>query len=228
MIANKLALLKSKVNMLIEKVQNGDNSETEWLWNNLLTFQLDPVNTEYPERFEITIPERVQNIESIISGGAEKKGTNRIVHLTISKPLNDYPITNFPSFKYLVNLKEVNINFDTSKVTRIAFGGGNYARVLERINGLLDFSSVGTTASLNINNLFAYLVNLREVRFAQGGLNQSVNFVSALLSDETIQSIINGLVQTGTVLTLTLHETVKSKLTEEQIANINEKGWTLA
>lgn len=73
--------------------------------------------------------------------------------------------------------------------------------------------------------------SLEEIRFKTGTIfvNPSLDYCP-LLSDESIQSVIDGLADlTGQeAQTITFHATVKSKLTEEQISTITSKNWTLA
>ena len=64
-----------------------------------------------------------------------------------------------------------------------------------------------------------------------GVIGKSISFQdSSLLTNESVQNIIDCLKDlTGTTTqTLTLHADVKAKLTEEQIASITAKNWTLA
>ena len=127
---------------------------------------------------------------------------------------------------YDYTLKKVTINFDTSNVKNwnMAF---NRLYGLEVIDGLpFDFSS-----ATNVTVTFNYLSALKEMRWKKNSLSLSISVSgSPLLSNETIQSIIDGLADlTGTTSqTLTLHTDVKAKLTETQIATITGKNWTLA
>ena len=98
---------------------------------------------------------------------------------------------------------------------------------LTKINGVIDMS-----ACTNCNN-FAYLAyNLVEIRFKPNTIKLSVMFGnSGKLSTESVQSIIDGLYDfggTSTTYTLTLHNDVKSSLTNEQKQLITNKNWTLA
>lgn len=98
---------------------------------------------------------------------------------------------------------------------------------LEEIIGELDDCRVWTN---NFTNAFSSCVKLREVRFAEGAIFQSISLVnSANLSDASIQSIIDGLEDlTGaSAKTLTFHADVGAKLTEAQKAAITAKNWTL-
>lgn len=85
------------------------------------------------------------------------------------------------------------------------------------------------TSSLN-TNIFqsaSALVNI----LVEGTIGQSINFSwCPLLSDASVQSIIDCLADlTGqSSQTLTFNGSVKAKLTEEQIATITSKNWTLA
>lgn len=127
---------------------------------------------------------------------------------------------------YDYTLKKVTINFDTSNVKNwnMTF---NRVYGIEVIDGLpFDFSSAN-----NVTLTFNYLSALKEMRWKKNSLSLSISVSgSPLLSNETIQSIIDGLTDLtgGTSQTLTLHADVKAKLTEEQITQITSKNWTLA
>ena len=76
---------------------------------------------------------------------------------------------------------------------------------------------------------FVYIPKLEYIRFVPSTIGFSISFAqSSVLSDESIQSIIDGLATVTTTCTLTLHATVKAKLTDEQKNAITAKGWTLA
>lgn len=97
---------------------------------------------------------------------------------------------------------------------------------LENINGIIDL-----TNAKNTMNMFNKCHLLKEVRFLEGTIKTSFEFLECLsLSDESIQSIIDGLADltSATTQTLTLYTTVKAKLTETQIATITGKNWNLA
>jgi hypothetical protein len=96
--------------------------------------------------------------------------------------------------------------------------------LLETIQEPLNFQNVITA-----NNTFLTCNALKNIRFVAGTIKVNISFSSSsLLSAESIQSIIDGLATVETAQTLTLHATVKAKLTEEQIASITSKNWTLA
>jgi hypothetical protein len=70
---------------------------------------------------------------------------------------------------------------------------------------------------------------LEYIRFVPNTINFSISFkLSSLLSDESIQSIIDGLATVTSSTELILHQTVKDKLTEEQKSIIESKGWTIS
>lgn len=99
----------------------------------------------------------------------------------------------------------------------------NYCINAETIE-ILDFSS-----STNNLNAFLYCYALKNIKIVSKTIKLSISFShSDKLTDESIQSIIYGLAVVTTSQTITFHTDVKGKLTEEQIATINEKGWTLA
>ncbi len=98
---------------------------------------------------------------------------------------------------------------------------------LEEIIGELDDCRVWTN---NFTNTFASCSKLKEVRFAEGAIFQHITFVnSKLLSDASIQSIIDGLddLTGASAKTLTFHADVGNKLTQAQKDAITAKNWTL-
>lgn len=75
---------------------------------------------------------------------------------------------------------------------------------------------------------FLYTPKLEYIRFVPSTINFSISFQqSSVLSNESIQSIIDGLATVTSSTELTLHQTVKNKLTEEQKSVIESKGWTI-
>ena len=98
---------------------------------------------------------------------------------------------------------------------------------MEIVDGTpLDLSSAG-----NVNRMFISATKMREIRFVAGSINGNIHLGdTALWSDESIQSIIDGLADlTGSdAKTITLHDTVGAKLTEEQKAQATAKNWTIA
>lgn len=118
------------------------------------------------------------------------------------------------------SLKEVEFVGDTKCITNS--GSIFYECILlETIHGVLNFS-------LGIN-MVRRCERLKNITFAENIIVSSCSFLECgLLSDESIQSIIDGLATVETSQTLTLHADVKAKLTETQIATITSKNWTLA
>ena len=138
----------------------------------------------------------------------------------LDTPNNTYTIQAFQTTKSLIYMKGINV----SKVhtARSMF----YNSGIVTIDEPFDFSSI-TEAN---NTAFSGANALVNVRFVPNTLYKSIVFTSAVLNDESIQSIIGGLADLtgGTAQTLTLHADVKAKLTEEQLATITSKNWNLA
>ena len=123
-------------------------------------------------------------------------------------------------------LETIILNVDMSNVTRSDYMFQRKKALKEILGNPLNLSSV-----TNNTGMFTTCNNLQEVRFVAETIKLSISFAqSPLLSDESIQSIIDGLADmTGqNAQTLTLQGQVKAKLTEEQIATITSKNWTLA
>lgn len=123
-------------------------------------------------------------------------------------------------------LKRLTLNCDFSKCIRMAYMM-TYLAALEVIDGIpMDFSSM--TGEISFHHC-ALGSALRELRVAPNTIKTNINFQNdGELSGETIQSIIDGLVDlTGqTSKKVTFHSKVLSRLTDEQINTIGAKNWT--
>lgn len=119
------------------------------------------------------------------------------------------------------NLKSVDFVNSTSKVTNFSglFAGKT---VLETVKGL-DLSS-----ATNLASMFASCSNLKNITFVENSIKINFNLgSSSLLSNESIQSLINGLATVETTQNLTIHNDVATKLTDEQKATISSKNWNI-
>lgn len=97
---------------------------------------------------------------------------------------------------------------------------------LEEIIGELDFSKI-TSANVQ-NNPFHGCTSLVEIRFTKESIKYNLSFTqSSQLSDESIQSILDGLATVSSTQTLALNSAVYAKLTEEQKQSATDKGWTI-
>lgn len=122
-------------------------------------------------------------------------------------------------------LKHITLNIDTSKATyadNMFYGHTN----LVTVDGKpLDFSSV-TQATISIGST----PNLADIRFAPGTIKCNLGaHTCRSFATETIQSIVDGYADmTGqTSPTLTVHENVGARMTEEQKATLTAKNVTL-
>lgn len=96
---------------------------------------------------------------------------------------------------------------------------------LEIIDGEIDFSYC---AEGSLTHFFYACNNLKEVRFTKESLKYNLSIAqSLLLSDESIQSILDGLATVSSTQTLFLNSAVYAKLTEEQKQSATDKGWTI-
>lgn len=110
------------------------------------------------------------------------------------------------------------------KVTRITLGFSG-RNSLQTIVGELDFSECEPSQQ---QNPFIGCTSLIEVRFTPESIKQKLAFTqSSQLSDESIQSILDGLANVSTTCTLSLNPEVYAKLTEEQKQSAADKGWTI-
>ena len=123
------------------------------------------------------------------------------------------------------NLTYVIFN-DTSKVTSFSCMFQNDAN-LESVK-TLNFSAI-PLRNTNLTNMFKGCTKLKEVRIVPDTLQAKLDFSDApLLSDESVQSIIDGMKQiTSGTVSIAFHSDTSERFTDEQTAQIEAKGWTL-
>lgn len=160
----------------------------------------------------------------------QKVKNTTVEHITVNSTSNTLGIYEMFSASSGgdTTLKRVTLNFDINSIN--ASYAFHSCTGLEIIDGK-PLNLIKANAGYAVTNMFGSCDNLKEVRFVPNSIVYSISFnKSSLLSDDTIQSIIDGLGDmTGkTAMVLTLHADVKAKLTEEQIATITGKNWTLA
>ena len=130
--------------------------------------------------------------------------------------------TNFYQFSVgATNL--VTVDLDFSKATQMYQAFAN-CTALETVV-YLDFSSISWGSS-NLSAMFTGCTALKNVTMKPNHLKANISFSAcSLLTDESIQSIINGLGTNVGARKITLHADVYNKLTEEQFSIIASIGW---
>lgn len=192
-------------------------------WDYIEDFKISRF-AETSETLKVVLPKYATSLYRSFSAKYGEEGV-QYKTLIISKSNEaEYPVTSISEiFYYNRGTEELYINFDTSHVTNF-LSLFDLHGVLHSIYGVLDLSSVTKSVGLAFD-----CYSLKKITFKAETIHYSISFIHCgSLSDESIQSIIDGLAQVETAQTITFHENIKAKLTEEQIATINEKGWTLA
>lgn len=209
-----LETLKTKVEQLIEKAQSGGNTdELEAIIDN--SGVLDSTDGTATEKVEFLI----NQAELLKEARAVKfEGSKNITKAY----LDCINLTSLQSaFQSCSKLKEVHIKH-TQKVVGwgYAFSSGNII-TLET----LDFSS-----TTSLSNNWCGSDYLENIKIVPNTLKVSIYFCSKKLTVESIQNIIDGLVDlTGaTAKTLTIHADSKARVTDEQKIAISNKNWNLA
>lgn len=191
-------------------------------WDDLTALTFGNGLSENP--YEFTIPKNTTTLADVFRQG-NLRSTNLIIHNSGSA------ITSLHrAFQNSASGRHFTIDFDTSTVTdwRQTFQGTSTQSYIV-IDGMpLDFSSA--TAISGCFDYHYYNANMQsDFRIAEGTLALSMNF-QGNVTDDTLASIVKGLADLtgGTAQTLTLNTNVKARLTNEQIATITAKNWTLA
>lgn len=180
------------------------------------------------DKSEISIYlKHIKRIGSVFTQNVEKNTTVEHITLKTEQKLEFANAIFYTVSAYIDEyLKHITLYIDTSEVLNMSniFSG---LKALEVVDGEpLDFSS-----ATNIGSILNGCLSLKEFRVKKESIKVSFPCSNAQsLSDESIQSIIDGLADlTGQeAQTITFHSTVKDKLTEEQITQIISKNWTLA
>lgn len=205
-----------------QAIENIESKAEENYWDYIDNFKIS-IYADL-DTVDVKVPKYCQSLYRSFSGTYAVRPKYKTV-IVSKHDEAEYPITDLHEmFYYNTTTRELYLNIDTSKVTNF----NNILQVnytsINHIYGEIDCSSSNQP---NINGFNGN--NLITITFKAETIKNSITFsVASKLSDESIQSIIDGLAQVETAQTITFHATVKVKLTEEQIAIINEKGWTLA
>lgn len=151
-----------------------------------------------------------------------------VKHLTINchTKLTDLKQAFDRKYKEDLTLEHLTLNIDTSEATS-AYYFVSGLKVLKVIDGQpLNFSKM-----TNVTSVLSNTTVLEEIRFVENSIPLSINFSSCpKLSNDTIQSIIDGLADLtgGTTQTLTVHQTVYQKIIDNRWdVDITDKKWAL-
>ena len=158
--------------------------------------------------------------------GATSYPNTKVKHLTVNfaqKLLSKQQIFYNGNIGFDNILERITFNADISQSTASAHQMFSHWQALKVVDGTpFDLSSTTT-----IGTMFNFCNALEEIRFAPNSIKVSINLsTSAVLSDATIQSIVDGLAEVATAQTLTLHATVFDNLTDKQKDDITKKNWT--
>lgn len=185
-----------------------------------------------------TLKAKIEKLIALAKAGKEKTG---FVEVLESRDSLIYAcaytnIDEIPSFNIRENVssavymyqhstaKIINVpNFKNVTNAMFLFNG---CENLETIKGELNIARVG-----QYRNLFTQCTSLKNISFEKNSITKSISFSdSANLTNESVQSIIDGLSDRGGVsasTTLTLHSDVYNRLTDEQQSQIKAKGWNV-
>lgn len=100
-----------------------------------------------------------------------------------------------------------------------------YAKSLKSVIGALDFSECTATPTAWLNDCNS----LVDMEFVKETIKVDISLSLPVASDNTIQSFIDGLADLtgGTAKKATFHTNIITKLTDEQLAQISAKNWTV-
>lgn len=136
--------------------------------------------------------------------------------------INAISFSNMQNFAQdCTKLREINIGTTYSCTNALSMF--NNCNALETVK-TLNLSKISNAQ--NQRYMFNNCVALKNVEFIPNTIRWSISFAnSPLLTTESVQNIINALLNISTAQTVTFHKDVV--ITDEQKTTITEKGWTL-
>ena len=143
-------------------------------------------------------------------------------YFSLVRMLGDIATDNVTNFDYafMECFKLIELFFTNTRNVQRWDCAFKYCHSLKTI-GTLDFSSATYT-----NQIFVNCNVLENISIVPETLKVSTTIPSPVLSNESIQSIIDGLAFVTTAQTLTLH--ADAKILQSQVDSANAKGWTVA
>ena len=132
--------------------------------------------------------------------------------------INTTNATNFERmFDQASNIEEITL---TS-----TYNATNFAYMFNYCSKLKSISTLDLSNCTNATNMFYGCSRLENISFVPETIKISIAITSSKLTNESVQSIIDGLATVESEQTLTLN--VAIILTDEQKTTISSKGWTL-
>lgn len=222
--AEKYNTLIKKIPAVFEagKAQGGYNGDAEFLISNMAIRGFQWQNVAFPEGFDLVINFKTTN------------GNNNVHDLNAS-------------LSYTTGLKTVKLICEESgTIIMSQFLRSSSTEVLDltefkRIPSNISYFTMGNTSIVSIlgeldlsscsqaSHSFNQTTSLKNIAFKQGTISIALSFANcSLLSDASIQSIIDGLADLtgGTAQKIEFHSTVSAKLTDDQYSQIRAKNWT--
>ena len=171
-------------------------------------------NSVFPENYDFVLNiKKVVNMQYCFA-----KSNVRSITLT-SEQENSTMITH--GFRECPNLQVLDMKDYKATIMDMQYGF-YYSSNLKSIYGALDISGCTTT-----NAAFSKCTSLEDIEFVPSTIKASISFnTSPLLSNESKESIFNGLATVETAQTLSLH--ANTKILQSQVDSANAKGWTVA
>jgi len=220
--------------------------------NNIKTL-LNALEIKFAKKDELK--SKISSLSAQISDSVNNLKTNFNDKYSTQKALQDIAFVNLTGGK--TNFSYMFRNYTGTYIPRLSTGSGNNfesmfynCKSLKTVEGLSTvynktlylqsmfynnlsletiYFSIGNGHISNMYYTFYNCQSLKNVYLGYEGVDASVDFsYSPLLTSNSINNIIYALKNGATGCTLTLHSDVKNKLTEAQIAEIHNKGWTLA
>ena len=168
-----------------------------------------------PTEVKLTINNILTSIDNMFD-------SSNVTKVTLIGNQSGKAISAVSTFNSCTNLSTIDLTNFIFKPTQ-AVHWITSCSLLREVRGEIDFSAIENTNAMFNAGKVEY------IRFKKETLSLSVDmFKMTKLNVESLQSIVDGLATVEAPQTLTLHPTVKAKLTSEQQQTITSKNWTVA
>ena len=124
--------------------------------------------------------------------------------------------------------------YGCSKLTTIpqldVSSGTSFSSMFAYCTSLTTIPQLDVSSGTSFSSMFNRCSSLMTISFVEGCIKRAISFAScSLLSDESVQSIIDGLADLtgGTSQKVTFHPDISGKLTEEQKQQVLNKNWAI-
>lgn len=132
-----------------------------------------------------------------------------------------------------INITNLSYAFSRTGFTKVRLKNThnvtNFGMLCLNSYNLIEIETLDLSSATTVSSIFQACKALVEIRFVPNTIKVTISFQdNPLLSEESLQSIIDGLAIVEDAKILRLHANAKAMLTEEQLTTITNKNWSVS